>query len=445
MNERTLIEAPPAAPADELNAFRMSQRQFERAVEYLPEFKTGLMDCFENPARAITVHFPIEMDDGSVRTFTGYRVLHSRVRGPGKGGIRFHPDVTYDEVQALATWMTWKCALVDLPFGGAKGGVACNPKQLSQHELRRLTRRFITELGDNIGPHTDIPAPDLYTNAQTMAWVYDTYDIMHPGGDNLAVVTGKPLNIGGSYGRREATGRGCVYATERILSHGVVDGLDSLQGARIAVQGFGNAGAIAAMLFQEAGAKVVAVSDSRGGIANDDGLDVPGVIKFKESNGTVVGFPHSQSICNEELLAWDCDILVPAALECQIHHENAPDIKARLVCEAANGPTTPDADVILADRGIHVVPDILANAGGVTVSYFEWVQNIEHQKWELDKVNRKLQKRMYDSVDAVVEHWRTVNSDERPGRNGGADLRTAALALAVERVAQVTLDRGIWP
>lgn len=444
MNERSDASLSTEI-AEEPNLFRMSQRQFERAVEYLPEFKSGLMDFFENPMRAITVHFPIEMDDGSVRTFSGYRVLHSRIRGPGKGGIRFHPDVTYDEVQALATWMTWKCSLVDLPFGGAKGGVCCNPKELSQAELRRITRRFIADLGDNIGPHTDIPAPDLYTNAQTMAWVYDTYDIMHPGGDNLAVVTGKPLNMGGSYGRREATGRGCVYSTERLLSHGVVEGLTSLKGARVAVLGFGNAGSVAAMLFQEAGAQVVAVSDSRGGIANDEALDIAGVIKFKEQNGTVVGFPHSRSISNEELLAWDCDILVPAAMECQLHEGNAADVKARLVCEAANGPTTPEADAILTERGIHVVPDILANAGGVTVSYFEWVQNIEHQKWELDKVNRRLQMRMYEAVDAVVEHWRMVNSDERPGTNGAADLRTAALALAVERVAQVTLDRGIWP
>ncbi len=431
--------------APEANLFQISQRQFERAVAYLPVYRSGLMDFFENPMRTITVHFPIEMDDGSVRTFTGYRVLHSRVRGPGKGGIRFHPDVTYDEVQALATWMTWKCSLLDLPFGGAKGGVACNPKQLSQGELRRITRRFIADLGDNIGPHTDVPAPDLYTNAQTMAWVYDTYDIMHPGGDNLAVVTGKPLNLGGSYGRREATGRGCVYATERLLSHGVVDGLTSLKGARVAVQGFGNAGSVAAVLFQEAGARVVAVSDSRGGIANDEGLDIAKVIKFKDENGTVVGFPHSQSISNEELLGWECDILVPAALECQLDQDNAGDVKARIVCEAANGPTTPEADAIFAERGIRVVPDILANAGGVTVSYFEWVQNIEHQKWELDKVNRRLQLRMYEAVDAVVEHWRTANSDKRPGTNGGADFRTAALALAVERVAQVTLDRGIWP
>jgi glutamate dehydrogenase (NAD(P)+) len=378
-------------------------------------------------------------------------VLHSRVRGPGKGGIRYHPDVTADDVRALAGWMTWKCALIDVPFGGAKGGVVCNPKELSHSELRRITRRFISDLGDNIGPHTDIPAPDMYTNQQTMAWIFDTYDGLHPGRNNRPVVTGKPVDVGGSLGRNEATGRGCVYAAQRLVARGIVPGLDGLDGARVVVQGFGNAGSVAARVFQESGAAVVAVSDTQGGIYHEQGLDLGSVGKFKAEHGTVVGSPGTTTITNEELLELPCDILVPAALENQIHGDNARRLRCRMVCEAANGPTTPDADDVLGEAGIVVLPDILANSGGVCVSYFEWVQNNENEQWDLEEVNGKLLKKMHRAVDSVVDRWQQLRQDAgspdaAPPRSASPlDLRTAALVVAMERVAQVALERGIWP
>ena len=316
----------PVRQSDELNLFVNAQGQFERALTWIDDLKVGLIDYMINPQRTIHVRFPIHMDDGSIKTFHGFRVLHNRVRGPGKGGIRYHPNVSEAEVTALATFMTWKTAVVDIPFGGGKGGVICNPKELSRAELRKITRRFVTELGDNIGPHTDIPAPDVYTDQQTMAWIYDTFDMMHPGDNNLAVVTGKPLDIGGSLGRDEATARGSLYATQQLLKHGVVPGLDSLDGATVAVQGYGNAGSIAARLFHGVGARIVAVSDSRGAIADDAGLDPGKVLNFKEETGSVVGYPGSRAISNEELLAYDCDVLIPAALECQIRSDNAADV-----------------------------------------------------------------------------------------------------------------------
>ena len=366
---------PDATPntsleGEDLNPYHIGRRQVDKALRYLPDMQRVLIEFLKSPVRTVAVNFPVEMDDGSVRTFTGYRVLHSRVRGPGKGGIRYHPDVTADEVRALAAWMTWKTALIDVPFGGAKGGVACNPKELSKTELRHITRRFIADLGDTIGPYTDIPAPDVYTNAQTMAWIYDTYEVMHPGRNNLPVVTGKPVDLGGSHGRAEATGRGVLYATEQLLARGVVSGLLAVAGARVAVQGFGNAGSVAAQLFSQAGATILAVSDFQGGIFSKSGLDVPTVIEFKREHGTVVGFANTQAVTNEQLLGLDCDILIPAAMENQICAHNAAKTRARLICEAANGPTTPDADEILCARGVPVLPDILANAGGVTVSYF---------------------------------------------------------------------------
>lgn len=443
-------------PEEELNSYLIAREQFDRAVALLPDLKHGLLEFLKTPDKAICVSFPVEMDDGSVRSFTGYRVLHSRARGPGKGGVRYHPDVTEDEVRALAGWMTWKCALLDIPFGGAKGGVVCDPKQLSQNELRRITRRFIADLGDNIGPQIDIPAPDVYTNSQTMSWIYDTYQAMHPGANNLPVVTGKPIDIGGSYGRNEATGRGCLYAAERFLERGVITDLNSLRGARVAVQGFGNAGSVAARLFAEAGARIIAVSDSQGGIFQEEGLDVEAASAFKKEHGTVVGLPGSQTITNSDLLELKCDVLIPAALENQIRRDNVDRIQARLVVEAANGPTTPAADRVLAARGIPVLPDILANAGGVTVSYFEWVQNIEYQQWELEEVNAKLRRRMHSAVDSVVDRWQhfqqTATKDSAARGDDivlpdakSVDLRTAALALAIERVSRVTLERGIWP
>jgi len=441
-------KATPVAAAsagdqvEDLNPYHIASQQFDSAAAHLPNLKHGLIDFLKRPARTAIVEFPVELADGSVRSFTGYRVLHSQVRGPGKGGIRYHPDVNLDEVRALAAWMNWKCALIDVPFGGAKGGVCCNPKELSESDLRKITRRYISDLGDLIGPHTDIPAPDVYTNAQTMAWIYDTYAMMHPGRNNLPVVTGKPLDIGGSHGRNEATARGCLFACQRVLARGVVAGLTEVRGARVAVQGFGNAGAIAARLFREVGALVVAVSDSRGGIHQDSGLDPDAVLTHKAKAGTVVGLEGTRTISNEELLRLECDILIPAALENQIRRDNAAAVRARLICEAANGPTTPAADQILSGRGIPVVPDILANSGGVCVSYFEWVQNNENQQWDLDEVNRKLRIKMERATDAVLDRQAEVN------RTSGAtrvDLRTAALLVAIERVAHVALERGIWP
>ncbi len=432
---------------EDLSPFHITQEQFRRATGHLGGLKRGLVDFFSCPKRTVSTCFPIEMEDGSVQTFHGYRVLHNNVMGPGKGGIRFHPCVDEDEVTALASLMTWKCALVKVPFGGAKGGVACDPKQLSEVELRRITRRFINELGDNIGPNTDIPAPDMYTDSQTMAWIFDTYDMMHPGRNNRPVVTGKPLDLGGSSGRDEATARGCLIVTERFLSQGILPGLGSLQGARVVIQGFGEVGRVAARLMRETGAEVIAVSDSRGGIAtsNSGGLDISAIEAWKRRQGTVVGFPETRAISNEELLCMECDILMPAALGNQIHAENVDHIRARLIVEAANRPVTPQADDRLTERGIHLIPDILANAGGVTVSYFEWVQNIQNQEWPLVEIHAKLRDKMNHATDAVVNRWRSFASGD-PGDAGlYTDLRTAALTVAIERVAHATLQRGIWP
>jgi glutamate dehydrogenase (NAD(P)+) len=431
-----------AAAAEDLNPFHIAAQQFDQAAGYLPGLKRGLIDFLKRPARAVILEFPVELDDGSVRTFTGYRVLHSQVRGPGKGGIRYHPDVSLDEVRALAAWMNWKCAVIDVPFGGAKGGVCCDPKTLSERDLRKITRRYISDLGDLIGPHTDIPAPDVYTNAQTMAWVYDTYAVMHPGLNNLPVVTGKPLDIGGSHGRNEATAQGCLFACQRALGRGVVPGLTGVRGATVAVQGFGNAGSIAARLFQEAGARVIAVSDSRGGIYQERGLDLAAVSAHKARTGSVVGLAQTRTISNAELLALECDILIPAALENQLRRDNAASVGARFVCEAANGPTTPAADRILFERGVPVLPDILANSGGVCVSYFEWLQNNENEQWDLATVNHKLRTKMEQATDTVLDKQAEVN--HRPGVRP-ADLRTVALLVAIERVAHVALERGIWP
>lgn len=430
---------------EDLNPFHIAAQQFDRAVQYLPRLKRGLIDYFKKSNRTTIVEFPVEMDDGTVRTYTGYRVVHNKVRGPGKGGVRYHPAVTLDEVRALAAWMTWKCAVIDVPFGGAKGGIAFNPKEHTEADLRKITRRYISELGDLIGPYTDIPAPDVYTDARTMAWIYDTYDMMHPGRNNLGVVTGKPLDVGGSYGRNEATARGLLFATERALVRGVLPGRDGVDGAYVVIQGYGNAGANAAALFQQAGAKVIAVSDSQGGIVNEHGLDLAAVDTHKKKTGSVVGTHGTRAISNEELLAWDCDILIPAALENQIRADNADAVRARLIAEAANGPTTPAADRILQHKGIPVLPDILANSGGVCVSYFEWVQNNENEQWDLEEVNHKLRVKMERATDAVIEKQAQVNR-ARP-RNDAAlcDLRTAALIVAVERVAEVALKRGIWP
>jgi len=342
---------------------------------------------------------------------------------------------------------------VNIPFGGAKGGVVCNTKALSENELRRITRRFTSELADNIGPHTDIPAPDLYTNEQTMAWIFDTYDVLHPGKNNRPVVTGKPVEMGGSYGRHEATANGVYYVTERFLSKALIAEQQTVAGARIVIQGFGNVGAISAQTFFRNGAKIIAVSDSQGGIYRAEGFDPEQLLAFKNEHGTIVGMPDTMTITNEELLELECDILIPAALSNQIHAENAHKINAKVVVEAANSPTTPQADKILSERGIYLLPDIIANAGGVTVSYFEWVQNQANQQWDLDEVNARLQKRMYNAMDTVFNRWQGfVVGEQTPSdieilkANGRKpDFRSMALSIAIDRVAKATLMRGIWP
>jgi glutamate dehydrogenase (NAD(P)+) len=415
--------------AASINPWQVAQQQFDLAAERL-NLDPGLRRVLREPRRELVVHFPVKMDDGSVQVYTGYRVQHNLGRGPAKGGIRYHQDVSLDEVKALAMWMTWKCAVVGIPYGGGKGGVIVDPKKLSQKELEALTRRFFTEIEVLIGPEKDIPAPDVNTNAQVMAWFMDTYS-MHQGYTVPGVVTGKPISLGGSEGRNEATARGCVYTIVEAARHRRMD----LRKAKVAVQGFGNAGSIAARLIIEEGSTVVAVSDSTGGIHKPDGLDVAKVIAWKGEHGTVQGFPGATDISNAQVLEVDCDILIPAALENQITERNAGRIRARLVAEAANGPTTPDADVILASNGVFMIPDILCNAGGVTVSYFEWVQDLNRDQWTETEVNEKLRtimKKAFHETLAIAERE-------------DCDMRTAAYLLAVERVANAMTMRGLYP
>ena len=436
-----------------LDPIVISEQQFDKAAAYISHLRSGLVDFLKQPKRIHIINFPVELDDGTVKTIQCYRVIHNRVFGPGKGGIRYHPEITIDEVTSLAKLMTWKCALVNIPFGGAKGGVVCNPKELSENELRRITRRFTTELFDVFGPYTDIPAPDMYTNDQTMAWIYDTYDVLNAGENNRPVVTGKPLALGGSLGRFKATGKGCLFATQRLLSKGLIPEQTEIAGARVAIQGFGNVGAVAADEFHQQGAIIVALSDSSGGIYLEEGLDPKKVAAFKKEHGSVVGMPNTLTLSNEELLEVDCDILIPAATAMQINENNAEQIKAKLIVEAANNPTTPAADEILQQRGIYVIPDILANAGGVTVSYYEWVQNHANEQWDLETVNHKLEKRMFNAVDAVFDLWQGYAVGDFPHeedkknmqQNADPSLRTIALIIAIKRVADATLLRGIWP
>ena len=439
----------PDSGVNDNSAATMTNINLDRALCRIAHIHKGIVDVLRYPKRVVSVTFPIEMDDGSVQVFKGCRVVHNRTLGPGKGGIRYHPDVDLNEVSALAALMTWKCALIEVPFGGAKGAVICDPKKLSTAELRRITRRFISELGDNIGPYIDIPSPDLYTNEQTMSWVYDTYDVMHSGNNNRAVVTGKPVALGGSVGRREATGRGVCYAARHFIAKHMVPGLSSLSGARVAIQGFGNVGAVVAEQMHCMGAKVIALSDSQGGIIDSEGLNLVEVSAYKREHGSLIGLPGTMSTTNEALLEVECDVLVPAALSHQICAHNAARIKAKLIVEAANGPITPEADRILADKGIQVLPDILANAGGVTVSYFEWLQNLENQQWELDEVNEKLLNKMNKAVDVSVERLKLLIA-EQDALAGSAhsyplDLRTAALIIALDKLVAVTSQRGIWP
>ncbi len=415
--------------AAQINPWEVAQRQFDLAADRL-SLDPGLRRVLREPRRELTVHFPVKMDDGSVQVFTGYRVQHNVGRGPAKGGIRYHQDVTLDEVKALAMWMTWKCAVVAIPYGGGKGGVIVDPKKLSLKEIEALTRRFTTEIEVLIGPERDIPAPDVNTNAQVMAWMMDTYS-MHAGYTVPGVVTGKPISLGGSEGRNEATARGAVYCIVEAADH---LGLD-LKQARVSVQGFGNAGSIAARLIADEGSTVVAVSDSTGGIHRPDGLDVDRVIAWKQEHATVQGFPGAVDVTNADVLEVDCDILIPAALENQITSRNARAISAKVIAEAANGPTTPEADEILFDRGVFMIPDILCNAGGVTVSYFEWVQDLNRDHWSERIVNAKLKDIM---VRAFGETLHLAQQEE-------VNMRTGAYLLAVQRVADATSMRGLYP
>ena len=424
--EFTTSPAPAVGPGEDLNPYHIAQLQFDLAAQHL-RLDPGLAQVLRTPKRVMEVSVPTRMDSGEVRLFTGYRVQHNMARGPAKGGIRYHPSVSLDEVKALASWMTWKTATVNIPFGGGKGGIICDPKEMSQHELERMTRCFIAEILPIIGPDRDIPAPDVYTDAQTMAWIMDAYS-ERVGYSALGVVTGKPVSLGGSAGRNEATARGCLFVTEEACK---VKNLP-LRGATVAIQGFGNAGAIAAQLFAAKGAKIVAVSDSRGGIYNARGLEPLAAIRHKQQTGSVVGLGGTSPISNPELLTLACDILIPAALENVITLDNAGGIQAKIIAEAANGPTTPGADEVLAEKDVFVLPDILANAGGVTVSYFEWVQNQQCFAWPEHEVNAKLEavmRRAFHDVYATAQKYRV-------------HMRTAAYILAVGRVAEATLLRG---
>ena len=418
------------ASSSTINPFETAKAQVDIVADLIG-LDGGLRDTLKAPKRELTVHFPVRMDSGDYRIYTGYRVQYNMARGPTKGGIRYHPQVTLDEVRALAAWMTWKCAVVDIPYGGAKGGVVCDPKHMSHGELERLTRRYASEIAPIIGPEMDIPAPDVYTDSQTMAWIMDTYS-MQKGYSVPGVVTGKPISLGGSEGRGEATGRGCAY----VIREAARDLGVRVKGGTVAVQGFGNAGSVASrLLYDEQGAKIVALSDSKGGIYKADGLNPHAVEEYKTKTGSVVGFPGSKAISNEEVLEAKVDVLVPAALENQITKKNADKIQAKIVAEAANGPTVPEADTILFQKKIAVLPDVLANAGGVTVSYFEWAQDIQGYFWALDEVNSRLERVMVRSYNDVhkVALDRKVNN------------RTAAYVLAIQRVVDAMQIRGIYP
>ncbi len=411
------------------NAYDVALENFDAAANAL-ELSSDIREMIKYPERILTVTVPVRMDDGHIHRFEAYRVQHSSVRGPSKGGIRYHPQVTLDEVKALATWMTWKCAVVNIPFGGGKGGVTCDPKHMSQGELERMTRRYTSAILPLIGPEQDIPAPDVYTNSQTMAWIMDTYS-MTKGYPIPGVVTGKPICLGGSLGRNEATGRGVFNTIECACEHLRM----TLKGATVVVQGFGNAGSIAAQLLHDAGAKIIAVSDSTGCIYNRHGLDIHHLLHLKALTGRVAGFPEAESIRPEELLALECDILVPAALENVIHAENAETIRTRIVAEAANGPVTPAADRILERKGVFLIPDILCNAGGVTVSYFEWVQDEQHLFWEAQDVYNRLERVMKTAFREVLKIHEERN----------VPMRIAANMLGVGRVAEAVKIRGIYP
>ncbi|MCS6774195.1 MAG: Glu/Leu/Phe/Val dehydrogenase [Thermoflexales bacterium] len=428
MIESPAVSSVANAPQRD-SAYQTALTQFDRAAQIL-NLETGLYEILRAPRRELIVNFPVKMDNGEVRRFTGYRVHHNTARGPTKGGIRYAPHVDLDEVRALAMWMTWKCAIVNIPYGGAKGGVVVDPKQLSLCELERLTRRYTTEITPFISPEGDIPAPDMGTNPQVMAWIMDTYS-MHRGYSVPAVVTGKPVNIGGSAGRFEATGRGIMFTVReayRTFSW-------RFENIALAVQGFGNVGSITAQTAYEMGCRVIAVSDVSGGVYNPRGLDIPRLRRFVKEHGSVSSFPDGDRITNQELLALQCDVLVPAAMENQITAANAAQVRARVVAEGANGPTTPAADEILLEHNVLVIPDILCNAGGVVVSYFEWVQSLQQLFWEEEDVTHRLERIMVRSFHDVYELALRMD----------LDLRTAALVLGVGRVAEATRTRGLYP
>jgi glutamate dehydrogenase (NAD(P)+) len=414
---------------DVLNPYEVAVAQFDQAAELL-HLDEDLREVLRKPKRELSVNFPVRLDNGKVKMFSGYRVQHNINRGPAKGGIRYSPDVSLDEVRALAMWMTWKCAIVGIPFGGAKGGVIVDPRQLSISELERLTRRYATEISILIGPDSDIPAPDMNTNPQVMAWIMDTYS-MHAGYSIPAVVTGKPISIGGSEGRMEATARGVLIITQEAARDNGI----TLEGAKVVVQGFGNVGSISARLFHEVGAKVIGLSDMYGAVYNSNGIDVTRALRYSQEHGRLTNLPETEPISNAELLELPCDILVPAATEGQLTRRNAARVQARMIVEAANGPTTPEADEIFNERRIPVIPDILANAGGVTVSYFEWVQDLQRFFWAEQQINTELQHIMQRSYRAAYQKAQDLN----------VSMRMGAYLLAVTRVAEATAARGIYP
>jgi glutamate dehydrogenase (NAD(P)+) len=421
------VEAPVSHLKE--NPYDLARQQLRRVAAAF-DVDDNLVNVLGRVKKGVEVSIPTRMDDGSVEVFTGYRVIHNVARGPSKGGIRYHPDVTLDEVKSLAMWMTWKCALMGVPFGGAKGGVVCNPKRLSEDELMRMTRRYTTEIINEIGPERDIPAPDVGTDARVMAWIFDTFS-MTKGHSVLGVVTGKPLTIGGSLGRVEATARGAFY----VLRESLRQQERRLEGLTCAVQGFGNVGSLLAQFLAENGATVVAVSDSSGGLYNPRGIDVPAALAHKSETGSLVGLRGAEAITNEELVLLDCDVLAPCALEQVVTESNADAVKAKIVLEGANGPLTPTADEILEDRGVLILPDVLANAGGVVVSYFEWVQGLQEYFWKEDEVNAKLND---ITTRAFAETWEAAQERD-------VSMRMAAYGLAVRRVAEATTTRGLYP
>ncbi len=419
----------PGPKLDEESPFESMLERFRFAAEVL-ELDEGMFQYLASPVKQVTVSIPIVMDSGDIRVFEGYRVIHNNLLGPSKGGIRYAPDVTLEEVNALAAWMTWKCAIVNVPFGGAKGGVRVDPKQLSDGELERLTRRYTANMLEVFGPDRDIPAPDMNTNEQVMAWVMDTYS-MNAHKTETAVVTGKPIILGGSHGRKEATGRGVVTVTLAALNKvGILPNK-----CTVAVQGFGNVGSVSAKLMYEQGAKVIAISDISGGYYNENGIDIPAAIEYAKNNdNSLEGYPEAEKISNDELLQMECDVLIPAAKEDQINRENAGDINARIISEGANGPVTANADSILEDKGIMVVPDILANAGGVTVSYFEWVQDRQGYFWTEERVNRRLNRMMRNAFDNLFEVRNEYD----------ITLRQAAYVFGINKVAMTLKLRGLY-